>query len=68
MHDAATFVVDGLVVRADQAKQHRQVGSGRSGPQPQFFELATQLGMEIGTVLAAQAVVGTDERGRCRRG
>ena len=31
LHDAAALFVDGFVVRTDQAQQHRQVGSGRSG-------------------------------------
>ena len=45
LDDAAPLALDRHVVLVDQAQQHRHVGDGVPGAQPQFVQLRLQLGM-----------------------
>ncbi len=65
LHDAASLVIDRLILRADELQQDRQVRAGGTRTQTGFLQLSPQLGMKIGAVLADTPLIRPDESGRC---
>ncbi len=68
LHDAATFFVDGLVMRADETEERTDIDDRRAAAQAQLTKLSAQMRMQFGTVFAHERVrIDAHDGRRARR-
>src|SRR5215469_8748886 len=72
LHNPAPLILDGLVLRAHQLQQHRELGTSRLEARDaralaDLLQLRAQLRMKVGAVLYARSLVFPDNGGRGAR-